>query len=452
MTLPPSFLTRMQALLGTDYPAFFEALGAPSVHALRVNRRKTAQERLLSLLPFSLTPLGFRDAFTLPDESRAGALPHHHAGMYYLQDPSAMAAVEAAAITPGARVLDVCASPGGKSGQLAAAIGEEGVLVSNEIVPSRCRTLLGNIERLGIPNALVMQTDPAGLAALFDRVFDLTLADVPCSGEGMFRKYPNAAAEWSEAGVSHCAARGLHILNTVASTVKEGGYLLFSTCTFSVEENEENVDAFLKAHPEYEPVPVTPAVLAVTAPGVPLSENTRHCRRYYPHLAPGEGQFVALFRRIDGGVGGVSYRDAALPLPKKEAKRLQDALSELMTDTDALRLSVHGDALCARPDFPLPPYALFRAGVMLGELSAKTFLPHHQAISALGGRFRRTLSLAADDPRVAAYLRGEPIPVEEREAAPGFAALLFEGAPLGGVKISNGTAKNHYPKGLRTMG
>ena len=220
----------------------------------------------------------------------------------------------------GWRVLDLCAAPGGKTSQLSDAVGACGLLFSNEIVRSRAVTLLGNIERLGLRNTAVLSLDPREVAALFDRYFDLTVVDAPCSGEGMFRKYPEAAAEWSEAAVTAAAERARLVLGEAARTVREGGYLLFSTCTFAEEENEDTIVCFLAHHPDFELVPLSPAVTAVTAPGIEgkgRPAEIAYTRRFYPHLAPGEGQYIALLRRVSGGVGAISYRPLS-PLAGRE--------------------------------------------------------------------------------------------------------------------------------------
>ena len=452
--IPQEFFSRMEGLLGGAYHDFCDALVAPDTHALRVNTRKITPERLLPLLPFAPTPLSFTDrGFLIPDGERAGNLPLHHAGAYYVQDPSAMATVAALPFPlEGLRVLDLCAAPGGKTTALADRIGEDGLLVSVEIVASRARALLSNVERMGLANTVVLNTDPPTVASMFDRYFDLVVVDAPCSGEGMFRKYPEAAAEWSPEGVEAAAARGRLILDDAAKTLAEGGYLLFSTCTFSEEENEEAVTAFLKSHPDFELAALSPAVTAITAEGIHRAgrpEDIALTRRYYPHLAPGEGQYIALLHRKAGGRGDVLYREAPCRPDKKAEAELRAALAEILDLPDG-RLYIGGENAYLLPaSLPLPPRGLLRAGVALGARSGRVFIPHHHAAMALGNRFRTKLSFAIDDPRVAAYLSGAEVDADA--ALRGFAAVLLEGIPTGLVKCSQGRAKNHYPKGLRTV-
>lgn len=452
--IPEAFLARMRAMPGLDLPAFLDALRAPPVRAFRLNPLKTDEKTLLPLLPFHTEPLPFADGAFLAKAEAVGSLPAHHAGMLYMQDPSAISAVAAALPPPGARVIDLCVAPGGKTAQLAAAIGERGVLVSNEYVPARCRILQGNVERMGLCNTVVTCLDTAALAELYGAYFDLVVADAPCSGEGMFRKYEAAGAEWSLKNVLACAARQAQILDNAARLTRPGGRLLYSTCTFSIEENEANVDAFLTRHPAFHLVPVAPAVAAVTADGVPFSgshagEALALCRRFYPHLSPGEGQFIALLEREEDGTAATA-RDSAVPLSSAEGRAVGAQLNALVDLPADLRAVLLREEFCLAPDIPLPPRGVFAAGVTVGRLQKGRLLPHHHLFSAFGRRFLRRLPLADGDPRVGAYLAGEEIACPELEGVPsGFAAILYENAPLGGGKAVLGCLKNHYPKGLR---
>ena len=448
--LPSAFCARMQALLGEEYPAFFTAMTeGEAEHALRVNTVKLAQEELS--LPFPAEKIPYTADGFYHAEEKIGKYPHHHAGMIYSQDPGAMSAAASLPDLRGARVLDTCAAPGGKSAQLAAAIGEEGVLVSNEYVPSRCKLLVGNVERLGIPNALVLNGDTGRLRELFPDYFDLTLVDAPCSGEGMFRKSEDALSMWSEENVRACAARQTGILEDAAATVRGGGYLLYSTCTFSLEENEEQVAAFLARHPDFSLCDFPSAVHPYTVAGVPVKEaGTEKTRRFYPHIAPGEGQFMALMRRAQNAPVSESpaYKSEA-EVPKGQDKAILAAFFENTFGDASLAdrvVSLHGN-LVLPPDIPLPKAGVFAAGVAVGEIRKGVLFPHHQLFSAYGKHFSRKICLTAEDPRVEAYLHGDVIAAEG--IANGYAAVLFEGCPLGGAKVVDGVAKNLYPKGLR---
>ena len=448
-----AFLSRMQTLLGEDYPAFLTAMTeGEAEHAFRVNTVKLTVEEFSSLSPLGGARIPYAADGFYHNEEKIGRHPYHHAGMVYSQDPGAMSALSAVEIKAGWRVLDTCAAPGGKSAQLASAIGADGVLVSNEYVPSRCKLLVGNIERLGIPNALVLNGEVASLAERFPAYFDLTVVDAPCSGEGMFRKSDDAREMWSEENVRACAARQKEILSHAAKTVRAGGYLLYSTCTFAPEEDEEQVADFLDAHPDFRLCPVAERLLPYTAAGISVrGRDLSACRRFYPHLAPGEGQFVALLQKTGDPKErpAPAYRDAAERPSKADAAILSAFFADTLGDAAmAERVRSLRGNLVLPPDLPLPPQGVFAAGVLVGEIRKGVLFPHHQLFSAYGKRFSRRLSLTLDDPRVNAYLHGDVIPAD---LANGYAAVLIDGCPLGGAKIVDGVAKNLYPKGLRQM-
>ena len=455
--IPEKFLARMRQMPGLDFAAFEQALDTPAVRAFRVNTIKTNAEKLIPLLPFSANSLPFAPNAHYATEDKVGALPAHHAGMMYMQDPGAISTVCAAAPEKGITAIDLCAAPGGKSTQLAAAIGDTGVLVSNEYVPARCRILQSNVERMGATNTIVTNLDTKALADYYGPRFDLVVADVPCSGEGMFRKYDIATTEWSPENVEMCAARQREILENAIALVRPGGRLLYSTCTFSLEENEQNVDWLLTEHPDFSLIPVTEKIRNITADGVSFEGCTHDmtaCRRFYPHLSPGEGQFVALLERnADSPVVGIFTRDGLAAPDKRTAAIAEAFLKEVLSDLPTrTRLVQLRDSLWLSPDFPIPSGGIFAPGVCIGTLQKGRIEPHHQLASAYGKAYRRKIHLAHGDPRVAAYLRGEEIPLSTGEAANGngYAAVLYEGAPLGGGKIVGERLKNHYPKGLRS--
>ena len=453
--IPTKFLARMREYFeDAEYDAFCAALEAPSVRAFRVNTQKTDAGRLLPLLPFAARPLPFaRDAFYATDD-KVGALPCHHAGMLYMQDPSAISAIAAAEVKRGARVLDLCAAPGGKSTQLGAAIGPDGVLVSNEYVPARCRILQGNVERMGLTNTVVTNLDTKALADFYGAYFDLVVADAPCSGEGMFRKYEVAGEEWSEENVTLCAARQREILQNAARCVAPGGRLLYSTCTFSLAENEENVAWFLDTHPDFSLIPVAREVAAATADGISVAgRDLTLCRRFHPHLSPGEGQFLALMVRQEGADGAKPPKSCAVTPSRAETDTVTAFFADTLTAAPRGALCRLRDTVYLAPDIPLPSAGVFAAGVAVGTVLKNRLEPHHHLYSAYGAQFIRQLPLTSDDARVAAYLRGEEIDASELAGGKnGFAAVLFEGAPLGGGKHVSGRLKNHYPKGLRNRG
>ncbi len=449
--LPERFLSRMETMLGEEYPHFLQEISSEkSVKALRVNRLKTTAATVEAHAPFRLSPIPYVKDGYIFDAERPGNLAMHHAGMIYVQDPSAMATVAALCIPPDARVLDMCAAPGGKTSQIAAAL-TEGVILANEYNPTRCKTLVGNLERLGVRNAIVTNMDGNRLADLYENLFDLVLLDAPCSGEGMLRKYAVAAEEWSEENVTMCAARQAELLAHAAGAVRAGGYLLYSTCTFSIEENEKNVAAFLAQHTEFSLVPVADALVSHTKSGIPVAGCTADltlARRFYPHIAKGEGQFIALMQKLSVADGDTRVRYNGVVESKKDAdvRRVTEAfLSENFEGLDLAMLRVIGGKPILFPvDFPIPPEKVFMAGVLCGEVKNGRLLPHHQLFSAYGGCMKRRLLL--DEETVYRYLAGAEIPTDIEN---GWAAAVYLDTPIGGVKVSNGMAKNHYPKGLR---
>lgn len=457
-SLPQAFAARMRELLGEDYPAFLTAQTGAPIRGIRINPIKADPDTYPQehALPMERLRYG-AGTYLLHEEDGTiplGATAAHHAGEIYVQDPGAMSAVAAVTVARGARVIDLCAAPGSKAGQVAAAIGEEGLLVANEYVPKRARTAVENLERLGLTRALVTSQDTQRLAEMWQGVFDLVLCDAPCSGEGMFRKDEGAIREWSPENVRLCAQRQREILENAAVLVAPGGQLLYSTCTYAPEENEDVVLAFLDRHPDFTLVPVRREVAAVTRPGLPRrtarGQSLTLTRRFYPHVAPGEGQFLALMQRsTEVQVQGFLYKDAAKELTREEKKIVDAFLEDNLLVRPRGRLVRQGEQIWLAPeDIPLPPCPLLMTGVRLGELRGHLLLPSHHCFSALGRLFRRQEVLTERDERLCRYLRGEEIEARSTRQS-GYVAILYHTAPLGGGKCSDGRIKNHYPKGLR---
>ena len=447
--LPEAFVRRMEALLGNEAEAFFRAMEKEPVRALRINRIKAENAAADELCPFPHSPLPYDADGYIFDKEHIGHSPLHHGGGIYVQDPGAMSAVASLPLKKGMRVADFCAAPGGKSAQLAAAIGEEGMLYSNEFVTSRAKILVGNLERLGVTGAIVTSTDTKEYKKWFSAYFDAVVVDAPCSGEGMFRKNDAAASEWSEEAVKKCAERQSEILENAATTVKDGGYLLYSTCTFSIEENEQTVLAFLRAHPDYELIEVNEAVRACTADGVILPEAgeipLHFCRRFYPHVSHGEGQFIALMQRKTNDLPTILYKDARIPVQKEEMRIAEDFIRKTLSIPKGMKLYRVGDTLSLiKEEQTVPPRAVFGSGVCLGRVEKGRLVPHHQLFSALGKYFYEKIELCEAD--AARYLRGEEL---EGTDGSGYAAVCYGTLTLGGGKLAAGRLKNHYPKGLR---
>ena len=384
------------------------------------------------------------------DYDGIGNHPYHHAGMFYIQEPAAMIPVESIDIEPDWKVLDLCAAPGGKSSQIKNKLGENGVLVSNEIVPSRCKILTGNMERMGFKNVVTTCMHPQKLVKTFpENYFDMIMVDAPCSGEGMFRKEEIAIDEWTPENVKMCAERQTEILDCAVKMLKDGGYIVYSTCTFSLEENEMMVDSFLEKYPEFELVPTTERVTKSTSDGVTFDgckcENIHYTRRCYPHKTKGEGQFVAVLHNIAEGNSERFF----VPFGKdKLDKTLTDFLDDTLVSYNKANVQIYnGNPVYFTPDFPVPRGVAFACGVTIGEIRKNYIQPHHQFFMAMGKDFKRTINLTAHSDEIKKYLHGEEF---NTDCPNGWAVVTVDGCTVGGVKVSNGKAKNHYPKGLRT--
>lgn len=447
-TLPPEYTARMKLLLGNDYIQYEEALSQPPVKAFRVNTDKISLEDFRRINPFGNEKIPYVDNGFYLDYDKAGNHPYHHAGMIYIQEPGAMAPAECISIPPDSKVLDMCAAPGGKSTQLKNKLGKNGVLVSNEIISSRCKILTGNLERLGLQNTVTTCMDTKKLAKIFPDTFDVIMVDAPCSGEGMFRKEEIAVDEWSEENVRMCAQRQQQILENAAVCLKNGGYIIYATCTFSLDENEKTVDEFLKNHSDFELVPVNEKVKQNTADGIAFEgcacENIAEARRFYPHKAKGEGQFMAVLHNT----AEPSYGFAQKIKSAKPDKAVSEFLDSVLESYDKEYVRIYnGNPVYFTPDFAVPDGAAFSCGVTIGELRKNYIQPHHQFFMAMGNKFKRKIELSVNSTELSKYLHGEEF---ETDCENGWAVVTVEGCTVGGVKVSGGKAKNHYPKGLRT--
>lgn len=447
INLPLEYENRMKKLLGEEFNAYKNELENPPVKAFRVNTDKTSLDEFEKLNIFSKTKIPYVENGFYLEYDKIGNHPYHHAGLIYVQEPGAMAPAECLNINPDWRVLDMCAAPGGKSTQLKNKLGERGVLVSNEIIPSRCKILTGNIERLGLHNAITTCMDSSKLASVFTNCFDLVMVDAPCSGEGMFRKEETAVSEWSESNVLMCAKRQAEILDNAVCTLKSGGYIIYATCTFSLEENEMTIDAFLKRHPDFEIVRVNDRVEKYTCDGICFEgcecENIRFARRFYPHKAKGEGQFMAVLHHK----GESTENTVIKPVTTKTDKTVTEFLADTLVDYNPNFVTTYnGNPVYYNNQLPIRDGQAFCCGITIGEIRKNRILPHHQFFTALGKAFKRKINLSADSDEIIKYLHGEEI---DADCENGWAAVLVDGFPLGGAKVVNGRAKNHYPKGLR---
>lgn len=434
--LPPAFLERMREQLGDQYEAFLDSYEKERTYGLRYNPLKIDRERFLKEMPFALRDIPWAaEGFYYEAAERPGKHVLHEAGAFYIQEPSAMAVVSMLDPKPGETVLDLCAAPGGKSTQIAGRMLGEGLLVSNEIVPSRAKILSQNIERMGVANCVVCREEPGRLAEALPSFFDKVLVDAPCSGEGMFRKDDAAIAEWSPGNVTMCAARQRDILDRAAGMVSPGGVLVYSTCTFSVEENEEVIGNFVDEHPGY------------------YIEETR---RLWPHCIEGEGHFIAKLRRADGDRPTVyrttEEKDSAML--KMCMDSLRQAIGLTGQGTERLFkervLLKFGESIYLIPEkmIPLEGLRIERPGLQLGFWEKDRFKPSHALALYLRPAEVQNHCELLDD-QVIRYLRGEAFSVNAD--LKGWYLLSAQGCSIGFGKATGGLMKNHYPKGLRKV-
>ena len=453
--LPSAYIDQMKRLLGeAGFFAYEKSLSEPVTRALRVNLLVCED----GVPPCGIEGLGERvpwakGAYFVKGDARPGLHPLHEGGLYYLQEPSALTAVSALDPRPGERVLDLCAAPGGKSTQIAALMQGKGLLVCNEPVPSRAQILSRNIERMGVRNAVVTSAMPDQLAPRFMSFFDRILVDAPCSGEGMFRRQPEARDEWSENSPRGCADRQMEILEKAADMLAPGGVMVYSTCTFNDTENEGVLVRFTAAHPEFSLCPID-------LPGLP--DGSKGYIHLYPHEIRGEGHFVSLLRKSADAPAGSDPYACEEPLPRRgkparskaPAKKAQAAIGlpdVLAPGIEFGRLYTAGDSLWALPQgldtmARLDGLRVLRTGLLLAHIEGKRTEPDHALAMALRpGEAARCAELTYE--QALAYQAGEAIDLGDLPA--GYTLLTHMGVSLGFGKQAGGVMKNHYPKGLR---
>ena len=462
--LPALFLDQIRNLLGEDdeFEAFVHSYEEERGYGLRYNPLKFHREEFLREMPFSLKPvLWSREGFFYLNEDRPGKHVFHEAGAYYIQEPSAMIVTELLDPQPGERVLDLCAAPGGKSTQIIGRMQKRGLLVSNEIQPVRVKALSQNLERMGSTCALVVNEKPERLSERFEGFFDRILVDAPCSGEGMFRKEEEAVREWSPEAVGLCAVRQKEILEEAAKMLTEGGVLVYSTCTFSREEDEDVIEDFLQKHKEFA-VDMKELPSDWEAGGV-VEGFSKGTVRMWPHHIKGEGHFAV---RMIKGENAMPYHHD--PVPGIAQKNVISAVKSFLEfgknffanekqrefeNIPAGRYDLFGNMLYLLPeDCPdLKGIKVVRAGLCLGEVKKDRFEPDHALSMSLRKDDVRitveTAEMVSNSKAAEGYLRGETLSCDGDQK--GWGIAVYHDLPLGFVKVSGGTAKNHYPKGLR---
>lgn len=427
--LPEAFLRRMQQQLGGEYDDYLASLERPRAVALRFNPLKGAVPELPFVrenVPWE--PMGFY----YDPEARPGLHPYHEAGVYYLQEASAMSAVALLDPQPGEKILDLCAAPGGKTTQIAGRMAGQGFLMCNEVNPKRAKILSRNIERMGVANAVVTNEYPNILAQRFAGFFDRVLVDAPCSGEGMFRKEEAAVTDWSEETVEMCARRQAEILHSAALLVRPGGRLVYSTCTFAPAEDEETVTHFLENHPEF---------IREDIPAPWFAQVDTGAYRIWPHKVLGEGHFAAVLRKMEG-----EEEPLSIPGGEKLPKQWQQFARELGIRLPDGKAVLFGDSLFWAPEeMPdIKRLKVLRSGLELGTVKKDRFEPAH-ALALWLDSCGCTADYPALSAEITAYMHGEVLPGAQK----GWCLVKAGGYSLGWAKGDGRQLKNHYPKGLR---
>lgn len=457
MNLPRAFEEKMETLLGDDYENYVNCFDEPRHYGLRVNTEKISVEDFLKIAPWPLERVPWiKNGFYYDGENVQPAKhPYYFAGLFYLQEPSAMTPADRLPVSPGERVLDVCAAPGGKATELGAKLGGDGVLAANDLSSSRAKGLLKNLELFGIGNVLVLSEEPGRLVPYFREYFDKILIDAPCSGEGMFRKDKKMVRAWEEHGPEFFSKIQKSIITQAAEMLRPGGMMLYSTCTFSPEENEQTIEYLLNQYPEFEICEMEG--YEGFAEGMPEAteekdEELKKTVRIFPHRMKGEGHFLALLRK------GPETPHTAPAAGKTGTKKLPAELEEFLTcirrKFDPARMDIRGERVYYMPDgLPdLKGVRFLRTGLLLGELKKKRFEPSQAlAMNLKKEEYEFTLDLSVEDERVIKYLKGETLDVEDLVSPKekGWYLVCVDGFPLGFGKLGNQMLKNKYLPGWR---
>lgn len=460
--LPEKFENKMKELLQDEYDDYLQCYDEPRYYGLRVNTNKISVEDFLKIAPWPLTPVPWipNGFYYDGDKIQPSKHPYYFAGLYYLQEPSAMTPASRIPVEPGERVLDVCAAPGGKATELGAKLKGEGVLIANDISNSRARGLLKNLELFGIGNMMVISEEPGKLVEYFPEYFDKILIDAPCSGEGMFRKDKKMVKAWEEHGPEFFSKLQRSIITQAAAMLKPGGMILYSTCTFDPLENEKTVEYLLETCPEFKICEMEG--YEGFCEGIPKyvedhSEEYRKTVRIFPHKMQGEGHYLALVKKGDDNTEGKNEKIAK---PKSGAKKLPEELEqflkELAWDIDKSRLDIREERVYYMPEnLPMLKGVRFlRSGLLLGEVKKNRFEPSQALAMCLKKEeYPRILDLPVSDDRVIKYLKGETLDVEDitSRKEKGWYLVCVDGYPLGFGKLANQTLKNKYLPGWRWM-
>ncbi len=443
LEFPNEFLFRMKDLLKDEFDAFLSSLNQEREKAIFVNENKISVQDFLSLVKndsnFPLEKIDYEKAGFYIGGIKLGKHPLHHAGAFYIQEPNAMFTVNSYSFKGNEYVLDMCASPGGKSIQIANRI-PDGILVSNEYVTARSQILFSNIERMGLKNVIITNDTPENVASAYAGCFDVVLVDAPCSGEGMFRRGEKVIDEWNVGLAKKCQARQLNILNQADKAVKQDGVIIYSTCTYSLEENEEVIQMFLSTH-NYKLLDIPKNEHMSSGIVIDNVVDYKKCVRLYPHKSRGEGQFVAVMKKIDANnliANGNEKLNKSIIANNFLKENLTLNLNPRETNNKIFHI-INENMIKRGVNY-------ITKGVLLGELVKNRFVLAHNLFTAYGNQFKKIINLNYKSNELLKYIRGDVVDITDFD---GYGTVLVDNCALGGFKISDSKFKNHYPKGLR---
>lgn len=447
MDLPIEYTKKMQALLGSEFDDYIRSFDRGRYYGLRANTLKISADKLKAALPYTLAPIPWCETgFYYNEDVRPSKHPYYNAGLFYIQEPSAMSTGALLPVEPGDRVLDLCAAPGGKSTQAAAKLGGSGIIVSNDISTGRCKALLKNIEAAGVPNCIITNESPEKLADRLPHFFNKIIVDAPCSGEGMFRKDEDAVKSWESHKTDFCQGLQREILHHADRLLARGGIIAYSTCTFAPEENEGMLQEFLDGHPGYEILDIDHDLGFDRGRPEWSGADEKFCRagRLWPHKINGEGHFICLLQKTEGTDPLETYEKERSANEKELADLYEFKNNYLYNENfTSGHLMVHKDkVLCVPLGLGLKGLRVMRSGLYLGDLKKNRFEPSQAFAMALKKeQVRLSIDFALDDPDLMRYMRGESFTAD---CADGWALVCVDGYPLGWGKVQKGRLKNKY--------
>lgn len=445
MNLPKNYEIKMKNLLGEEFDDYLKSFEEKRHYGLRANTLKISPEELQKRLDFNLEPVKWcKEGFYYSEDDRPAKHPYYNAGLFYIQEPSAMSTGATIEINPGDRVLDLCAAPGGKSTQVGAKLKNQGILVSNDISATRCKALLHNIEAAGLSNAIVTNETPERLAEKFEGFFNKIIVDAPCSGEGMFRKDKDAVKSWEEHKTEFCCSLQRDILKSAAKMLCGGGVIAYSTCTFAPEEDEGMINEFLDLNDDFELLEVDKSTGFDRGRSEWVSggrKELENCGRLWPYKIKGEGHFLALLRKK--GNDEPTNIPKIKPISEKLLNDYYEFNDKYMNLKLTENLEIHGKSLMQIPfGIDLKGLRVMRSGLYIGDIKTKRFEPSQSfAMSLKKEDVKNTITFSLDDPLLIRYLKGESFEVS---ADDGWNLVCLEEFPLGWGKVQKGRMKNKY--------